>query len=231
MTQEGLVFLRIRMLRRAWWSYDVRDYYGGDVHAISASNLHEDHHQHGLPEHGPCLVDGITTVDASQTTQVRIDSSFATAGHTCGALLDTSSRTAFINSNDLDTVMNSGTATGSRVVTASNLSWAGFGKSQWHKTPKTTCISMHLYHDTVPAASLAVRGHVVLAKTTQQPLQLGLDSFMRYDTRVYYVFEHRPLDDRGFGAYSLTHHNSRSAAAYVHNPRARSDNFRLRFAL
>lgn len=45
-------------------------YHGGDVLGNSASSLHEDQHEIALPEHGPCLVDGIVTVaGAPQTTR------------------------------------------------------------------------------------------------------------------------------------------------------------------
>lgn len=122
------------------------------------------------------------TTARERTMRVCIHSSFATAGHPYGALLDSTSPATFVNSNALGTMMYSGAANESCVAQPRAASGEDSGKrkrSTFRKLSADVCS----YPDTVPTAPLTVCDQVIPANTTRHQLLLGRDSFMVYHTR------------------------------------------------
>ena len=98
-------------------------------------------------------------------------------------------------------------------------SWSGFGSQVLLSTNRQARMTIQVYHNNAPSASLAVWMYIVASKTMRCPLLLGRDSWMRFHTRSYQTLALK-YDGRIFGELTLSHtfsdaHNS--TAAYIHS--------------
>ena len=184
-----------------------------------------------LPEHGPCLVGGIVTVDdATFTTRVKVHAGPATSQYGLAALLDSGSPAIFINSNAGGTLIAMGAVSDKYITRNANRSWGGFGKARSLQTTEMIRLSVQFLHGDRPSASLAIWAHIVPANSMQYPILLGRDSFMRFNTRSYRTLAAKPLDDRVYGEYTFSHHDDQGAVAYVPDSSAPPEQFHLRYA-
>ena len=184
-----------------------------------------------LPEHGPCLVDGIVTVhDDTFTAKVKVHAGPAKAQYGCAALLDSGSPATFIDSNAVATLRALNAISDDYIVDTTTRSWGGFGTSQSLRTSRMIRLSVQFFHGDRPSASLAVWAHIVPSNTMQYPILLGRDSFMRFNTRTYRSLPPHPLDNHVYGEFTLSHHDPSGAVAYVPDHSAPADQFHLRYA-
>ena len=131
-----------------------------------------------LSEHGPCLVDGIITLDdASFTTKIAVHSGAnAVARYGCVALLDNGSPQTFIRRDVLDRMLSVGAASVACERNCAPRSWGGFGKSVPLQTSTSIRLSVHLFRADEPTCSLAVWACVVPPSVMQHAVLLGRDS-------------------------------------------------------
>ena len=181
-----------------------------------------------LPEMGPCLVDGIVTVDdASFTTRVHIHSGpTATTTFPCVALLDTGSPQSFINEGAWRQLQTAGAGTPSSERVSTPRSWGGFGTSAPLRTSRSIRLSVQFLRGDRSTASLAVWAYIVPESAMSHAVLLGRDSWMRFNSRRY----SRPSDDSRFGELVLVQHSDRGAKAYARDPSAVGTAFHLRYA-
>ena len=181
-----------------------------------------------LPEMGPCLVDGIVTVDdASFTTRVHIHSGpTATTTFPCVALLDTGSPQSFINEGAWRQLQTAGAGTPSSERVSTPRSWGGFGTSAPLRTSRSIRLSVQFLRGDRSTASLAVWAYIVPESAMSHAVLLGRDSWMRFNSRRY----SRPSDDSRFGELVLAQHSDRGAKAYARDPSAVGTAFHLRYA-
>ena len=111
-----------------------------------------------LPEHGPCLVDGIITLDyASFTTKIAVHGGAnAVAPYDCVALLDTGSPQTFIRPDVLNRMLSAGAASVACERNCAPRSWGGFGESAPLQTSTIIRLSVQLFRPDEPTCSLAV---------------------------------------------------------------------------
>ena len=111
-----------------------------------------------LPEHGPCLVDGIITLDdASFTTKIAVHSGAnAVAPYGCLALLDTGSPQTVIRRDVLDRMLSVGAASVSCEPNCAPRSWGGFAKSVPLQSSTSIRLRVRFFRADEPTCSLAV---------------------------------------------------------------------------
>ena len=96
-------------------------------------------------------------------------------------------------------------------------SWSGFGSQELLNTNRQARLTIQLYHNDAPSASLAVWIYIVPNKTMRCPFLLGRDSWIRFHSRSYQTLAPTP-DARIFGELTLSHTFDdayNSAAAYI----------------
>ena len=116
-----------------------------------------------LPENGPCLVDGIITLDdASFTTKIASHSGAnAVAPCGCVALLDTGSPQTFIRRDVLDRMLSVGAAPVACERSCTPRSWGGFGESAPLQTSTSIRLSVQCFRTDESTCSLAIWACVV----------------------------------------------------------------------
>ena len=182
-----------------------------------------------LPEHGPCLVDGINTLDdASFTTKIAVHSG-ANAVAPCGwvALLDTGSPQNLIRRDVLDRMLSVGRASVASERNCAPRSWGGFGESVPLQASTSIRLNVHFFRADEPTRSIAVWTCVVPPSMIKHAVLLGRDSWMRFNNRTYRSLPPRPSDHRIFGELELSHHASAGVRAYAVNPVVSGGDFHL----
>ena len=151
-----------------------------------------------LPEHGPCLVDGIITLDdASFTTKITVHNGANTlAPYGCVALLGTGSPQTFIRLDVLDRMLSVGAASVACERNCAPRSWGGFGESAPPQSSTSIRLSVQFLRADEPTCSLAVWACVVPPWVMRHAVLLGRDSWMRFNNRTYRSL---PLDRRAIG--------------------------------
>ena len=182
-----------------------------------------------LPEHGPCLVRGTVTLDdVSFTTEIAIHSGGdAIAPYRCTALLDTCSSQTFIRRDVLDRMLLVGAASSACERPSSPRSRGGFGESVPLRPATRSRPSVQFFREKEPTCSLAVWACVVPPPVMQHAVLLGRDSWMCSNTRSYRALPPGPLDNRGLGELTLSHHATTGVAAYAVDPAATDGAFHL----
>ena len=169
-----------------------------------------------LPEHGQGLVRGtIKPDDASSTIKISVHSgTTAPAVFGCVARLDTGSPQTFIRHDVLEQILADGAAAVKCEQNSAPRSWGGFGKSASLRTSTSVRLSVQLVRADQPTSSLTVWAYAGPPSVMQHAVLLGIDSWMRFDTRFSHSFPLRSSDQRVFGELTLSHHVPTSASAF-----------------
>ena len=182
-----------------------------------------------LPDHGPCVVHTIITLDdASFTTKIAVHSGGNAIAHCgCVALLDTGSPQTFNRRDVFDRMLSVGAASVACERKCAPRSWGGFGDSALLQTSTSICLSDQFCGVDEPTCSLAVCACVVPASVMQHAVLLGHDSMMRFNNRTYHSLPPQLLDHRIFGELELSDQASAGVRAYAVNPVALGGGFHL----
>ena len=172
-----------------------------------------------LPEHGPCLVDGIITLDdASFTTKIAVHSGGnAVAPYGCLALLETVSPQTVIRRNVLDRMLSVGAASVSCEPNCAHRSWGGFAQSAPLQSSTSIRLRVQFFRADEPTCSLAVWTCVVPPSVMQHAVRLGRHSWMHFNNRTYRSLPPRPSGHRIFGELELSHHAPAGVPVYAVN--------------
>ena len=182
-----------------------------------------------LPDHGPCVVHTIITLDdASFTTKIAFHSGGNAIAHCgCVPLLDTGSPQTFNRRDVFDRMLSVGAASVACERKCAPRSWGGFGDSALLQTSTSICLSDQFCGVDEPTCSLAVCACVVPASVMQHAVLLGHDSMMRFNNRTYHSLPPQLLDHRIFGELELSDQASAGVRAYAVNPVALGGGFHL----
>ena len=174
-----------------------------------------------ISEQGPDLINGVVTMDDATFTALPslASGALATSQFPCRAFLDSGSPQSFIHQGAFEQMVATGANDESYVRSTTPRSWSGFGSQGLLSTNRQARMTIQLYHNDTPSASLAVWIYIVPNETMRCPLLRGRDSWMRFHSRSYQTLAPTP-DGRLFGELTLSHtfgDACNSAAAYVHS--------------
>ena len=159
-----------------------------------------------ITEQGPDLISGVVTIDyVTFTTFPSLTSgASATSQFRCHAPLDTGSPQPFIHENAFEQMVVTSVAGESYVRSTTSRSWSGFGSQELLSTNWQAPMTIQVYHNDTPSASLAVWIYIVPNETMGCPLLLGRDSWMRFHSRSYQTLA-PTHDGRIFGELTISH--------------------------
>ena len=154
-----------------------------------------------LPDHGPCVVHTIITLDdASFTTKIAFHSGGNAIAHCgCVPLLDTGSPQTFNRRDVFDRMLSVGAASVSCEPNCAHRSWGGFAQSAPLQSSTSIRLRVQFFRADEPTCSLAVWACVVPPSVMQHAVLLGRDSWKRFNNRTYRSLPPRPSDHRIFG--------------------------------
>ena len=153
-----------------------------------------------ISEQGPDLISVVVTMDdvTFMTLSSLTSGASATSHFRCHALLDAGFPQSFLHQSAFEQMVTTGAPAESYVRSIPPRSWSGFGSQEPLNTNRQARLTIQLYHNDAPSASLAVWIYIVPNKTTRCSLLLGRDSWMRFHSRSYQTLAPTP-DDHIFG--------------------------------